>query len=104
VAAIAQIDTLQSWPLRVGADNVIGRAADAVVRLDHHSIGRRHAVVRHDGSGWQVEDLRSTGGTWWSRGNEWQRVARPTLLRSGDKLRVGSVELLFVDDQGAVAR
>jgi hypothetical protein len=41
----------------------IGRATDADVRTHNAYVSRQHALVRHDGSGWVLEDAGSSQGT-----------------------------------------
>lgn len=45
-----------------GADVVLGRSADCELVIQHHSVSRRHARLRRDDEGWQLEDLGSKNG------------------------------------------
>jgi len=69
---------------------VIGRSADADVRLTDTSVSRRHAEVRRTGDTWTVVDLGSTNGT---------RVngagVRERRLADGDTIAVGDATLRF---------
>jgi hypothetical protein len=69
---------------------VIGRGADADVRLGDSSVSRRHAEIHIDGRRITVHDLQSTNGT---RVNG-ARVTTTTLV-DGDELRVGETVLMF---------
>jgi hypothetical protein len=75
-------------PPRGGA---IGRSRDCDIVLEDSSISRRHAELRPEGASWTIEDLGSTNGV---------RVNGLTVhgahqLRSGDRIEVGSTEILF---------
>jgi hypothetical protein len=71
---------------------VIGRSRECDVVLEDNGISRRHAEVRPTGSsGWAIEDLGSTNGV---RVNG-QTVRAEHELRSGDRVEMGSTEMLF---------
>jgi DNA-binding winged helix-turn-helix (wHTH) protein len=72
-------------------ENVIGRDPDVGIFIDHTSVSRRHARIRISGENAVVEDLGSKNGTF-LRG---ERVEAASSLADGDKLRLGSVDLLF---------
>jgi DNA-binding winged helix-turn-helix (wHTH) protein len=72
-------------------ENVLGRALDATVPLDHSSVSRRHAVVRVEGGEAVLEDCQSKNGTF-VRGH---RVTGPCPLADCDEIRLGQVRLLF---------
>jgi predicted component of type VI protein secretion system len=74
-------------PLRDGL--LIGRAANADLRLDHPSVSREHAVVRGDGSSWTVADAGSRNGTQLNGTRIPMYVDCP--LRDGDQVQVGGV-------------
>ena len=56
-------------------------------------ISRRHARLIHEDCGWQIEDLRSTNGTYLNGHS--LAPARPTPLKDGDSVRLGHLELIF---------
>jgi|HubBroStandDraft_3_1064219.scaffolds.fasta_scaffold00549_5 hypothetical protein len=69
----------------------IGRSRDCDIVLEDSSISRRHAELRPHGVAWTIEDLGSTNGV---------RVNGLTVhgaheLRSGDRIEMGSTEMLF---------
>jgi DNA-binding winged helix-turn-helix (wHTH) protein len=72
-------------------EHVLGRGRGCAVRIDSRSVSRRHALLRTEGGQALIEDLGSRNGTV-VRG---ARVERPTPLRGGDEVRLGSVTLRF---------
>jgi DNA-binding winged helix-turn-helix (wHTH) protein len=83
-------------PLSPG-ENVLGRDEDVNVRIDAPSVSRRHALITIAvGEPAKVEDLGSKNGTWVG-GHRLE--GGPTLLKDGDALRLGKVELLFLDSK-----
>jgi pSer/pThr/pTyr-binding forkhead associated (FHA) protein len=69
---------------------VIGRAADAGVRLADQAVSRRHAEIRVSDDGATVSDLQSTNGTLLNGA----RVTTAALV-DGDELRIGETVLVF---------
>jgi hypothetical protein len=69
----------------------IGRSRDCDIVLEDSSVSRRHAELRPGGHGWTVEDLGSTNGV---RVNG-STVYGPHEVRTGDRIEVGSTEMLF---------
>lgn len=72
-------------------ENVLGRALDATVPIDHSSVSRRHAVVRIEAGQAVLEDCQSKNGTF-VRGH---RVTHPQPLADCDEIRLGHVRLVF---------
>jgi hypothetical protein len=70
---------------------VIGRSRECDVVLEDSSVSRRHAELRPRGSVWSIEDLGSTNGV---RVNG-LAVDGAQELRSGDRVEMGSTEMLF---------
>jgi two-component system cell cycle response regulator len=71
------------------AETVVGRAAEATIRLEDEGVSRRHAkIVQADGEVW-VEDMKSANGTL-VNGQTIERRA----LRDGDKIQMGSTTIL----------
>jgi hypothetical protein len=70
----------------------LGRASGCRITLDDTFVSQLHARVFEQGGTWFVEDLGSTNGTFLNR----DKVAGPAPMQSGDRLRVGSVELELV--------
>ncbi len=78
----------QMFPIRE-AETVIGRAADASVRLKDDGVSRRHARILNKDGEVMVEDMKSANGTLLNG----QRVDRAE-LQDGDKIQVGSTTIL----------
>ncbi len=72
-------------------ENVIGRAPEAVVWIDHSSVSRRHARVVIGKNGPILEDLGSKNGTR-VRG---KRVSGQVPIADGDTIKIGPASLLF---------
>lgn len=70
---------------------VIGRSRECDIVLDDSGISRRHAQIRPAAGGWSVQDLGSTNGL---RVNG-QRVQGTTRLQGGDRVEMGSTEIVF---------
>ncbi len=71
--------------------SIIGREADAAVRVDDRTISRHHAAIVIGGKSATVEDLDSKNGTFVNG----ERVTSPVELRDGALLEVGSVRMVF---------
>jgi Protein of unknown function (DUF3662)/FHA domain len=69
----------------------IGRSRDCDVVLEDSSVSRRHAELRPEDGSWTIEDLGSTNGIR-VNGLVVDGVHR---LRSGDRIEMGSTEMLF---------
>jgi DNA-binding winged helix-turn-helix (wHTH) protein len=77
-------------PLSIG-EHVIGRDANAEIRVDQSTVSRRHARVVVTKAGAVLEAFVSRNGTF--RGTE--LISAPIQLADGDAIRVGSVLLTF---------
>ena len=67
---------------------LLGRDSASDIRLEDDTVSRRHAMVNLVGGSYFISDLGSGNGTWLNGA----RVAKPTLLDDGDRLRL----ILFV--------
>jgi two-component system cell cycle response regulator len=69
----------------VSGETIIGRGADATLRLDEPSVSRLHAKITRIGSdAYLLEDLGSANGTYVGG-----RPIRRAALRSGDRVQLG---------------
>jgi pSer/pThr/pTyr-binding forkhead associated (FHA) protein len=78
----------------LGAETVVGRAADVEIPVDDAGASRRHCRVRIEGQFWVVEDLGSRNGTYVNG----KRAEGVVPLREGDVIRIGTVEMIFRGD------
>jgi two-component system, cell cycle response regulator len=83
-------DAGQRFDLEPGS-HVIGRVAEAQVRVEGSGISRQHARLEVEGSRVTLQDLGSANGT---LVNE-ESIDGPTVLQDGDLVRVGNVVLRF---------
>jgi len=72
----------------------IGRDPGCELQLDEDTVSNQHARLWYRNKQWWIEDLLSTNGTFLND----ERLETPTILISGDEIRVGKV-LLIVEIQ-----
>ena len=90
--------SIKSWltllgrdhPLTVG-EHLIGRSPECDLSIDDPLVSRQHARIHWDGHAAVFEDLGSRNG---SRVNG-HLVRQPTQLEQGDRLHIGSREMVF---------
>lgn len=68
---------------------LIGRGADAAIRLDDDYVSTRHARIGSANGTFYVEDLGSTNGTYIGS----QRITQATAIQLGSRVRVGKTTL-----------
>lgn len=68
-----------------GTPILLGRGADATIRLDDDYVSTRHARFVPHGEDWYVEDLGSTNGTYIGS----QRITTPMVVSIGVQVRLG---------------
>ena len=73
----------------VGDVATIGRQGTCTVHIPDINVSRLHAELRRSGDSWTIEDRGSTNGT---KIND-ELIVRPTTLRSGDVVSLGTVRL-----------
>src|SRR5262250_3126879 len=78
------------YPLSEGP-LVIGRGGDCEVRINDHSVSRRHARIQPGADGYYAVDLQSTNGTFVN-----DVPASICKLKDGDYLRVGNCIYRFL--------
>ena len=69
---------------------VLGRSKEADIQVSDPNVSRRHAEIRQEGAAYWAVDLDSTNGM--EVNGRRQKRAK---LRQGDKITVGSTELVF---------
>lgn len=74
-----------------GPEIIIGRSPSNECPIADETVSARHARLSYHHNQWWVEDFRSTNGTFIND----ERVSVPTVIVSGDELRVGQVSLLI---------
>jgi diguanylate cyclase (GGDEF)-like protein len=70
---------------------VLGRGSDCEIRINDHSVSRRHARIQPAADGYYAVDLQSTNGTYVN-----DVPASTTKLCDGDYLRVGNCIYRFL--------
>jgi DNA-binding winged helix-turn-helix (wHTH) protein len=74
-------------------ENIIGRAADALISLASRKVSRHHAQIIITARRAVLEDLGSKNGTYL----QGKRIDRPIELNDGDCIAVGPATLIFHD-------
>ncbi len=74
-------------------DTLVGRSANCQVTLDDPLVSREHARIRIQGATAVVEDLGSRNGV--QLGG--QPIAGSSALSNGDRIRIGTQELVFLE-------
>lgn len=78
------------------AASVLGIDLTALDEVESPSVSRRHAQILYRQNSFQLQDLKSTNGTW--IGSRRLTSGDRALLRHGDRVRFGDVQLIFVWD------
>ncbi|MGA7617010.1 MAG: SpoIIE family protein phosphatase [Thermoanaerobaculia bacterium] len=73
----------------------VGRSPDCTVPIRDRYLSRRHAEFLHEEGSWVLRDCGSANGTF-VNGTRIEGLSR---LRSGDRVRLGDTEILFLFDQ-----
>jgi hypothetical protein len=81
-------------------DTLIGRSANCQVTLDDPLVSREHARIRIAGQQATLEDLGSRNGV--QLGG--QPIAGTAALTTGDRIRIGTQELVFLELPASVER
>lgn len=95
---MAWLETIEGEMVQVHGECGLGRARDNRLVIGEKGVSRRHALIHVQGGNeyWLV-DLGSRNGTFVNG----RRLARPTRLRSGDRIKIGSREVVFRVDSDA---
>lgn len=70
---------------------IVGRSTDCDLRLADASLSRTHAALHRRGDTVQVEDLRSSEGTYVNG----ERLTAPRVLQPGDVVRFARIQARF---------
>jgi hypothetical protein len=73
------------------ASIIVGRDESADVLIDNPSVSRRHAEIRLEDSGWVVEDLGSSNGTYF----QGQKIVGAQSIGLGDEIGFGKFSIVF---------
>jgi adenylate cyclase len=79
---------------------ILGRAKDCqfLIPLDELSTSRQHAKIEFNAGRFEIVDLQSRNGTFVN-----EKMVSRQVLRSGDKIKLGSFELLFTTNDATPA-
>jgi hypothetical protein len=88
---------LQEFDLPQGI-TIIGRSLDCHLTIEDPLVSRRHARIAVNEDGAQIEDLESRNGV---RVNS-TSIREPTVLRNGDRVRIGTQDFVFTSVDGTV--
>lgn len=75
----------------------IGRDQTCEIQLNDETVSNQHARLWYRNKQWWIEDLLSTNSTFLND----ERIETPTILISGDEIRVGKVLLVIEIQQQA---
>lgn len=73
-------------------DTVVGRNPDCAISLDFHGVSRRHFSIHASEAEMILTDLGSANGTYLNN----QKVEKPTHLKKGDIIKIGSIALKYI--------
>jgi adenylate cyclase len=76
--------------------NLLGRSADATIRLTDAGVSRQHATIRRDGNLFWLADLGSANGSFVND----SALTTARALRHGDRLGIGTCLFTFETDEG----
>jgi adenylate cyclase len=77
--------------------NLLGRSADATIRLTDAGVSRQHATIRRDGNLFWLADLGSANGSFVND----VAVVTARALRHGDRIQLGTCLFTFESDDEA---
>ncbi|HEX9160353.1 MAG TPA: SpoIIE family protein phosphatase [Thermoanaerobaculia bacterium] len=99
VTIFSPLFTPVKQPLQ-GSTFSIGRASECAIPIRDRYLSRRHAEIVAVGGNWVLKDLGSANGTFLNGA----RVERDMMLSSGDRIRLGDTEILFVTSEQTTDR
>jgi phosphoserine phosphatase RsbU/P len=83
-----------------GGNVSIGRASECTIPVRDRYLSRKHAEIIAVGSNWVLKDLGSANGTYLNG----SRVEKDVRLSSGDRIRLGDTELVFLTSEQTTDR
>lgn len=98
-AYLKLINRIDSLPYKIkdhySIDEVLtlGRANDNIIYIKDPFVSKRHMKITEDEGDYYLEDLNSANGTFLNE----ERIQDVVRLDSGDIIKVGNVEFLFVN-------
>jgi pSer/pThr/pTyr-binding forkhead associated (FHA) protein len=81
--------------VKVDGALTVGRSHECALTLNDPKVSRRHATLSSDGTGLALRDDKSLNGTWLND----RRIAAPSALAVGDRVRIGSSEFVVLADE-----
>ena len=88
-----QVEAGAAWSLREVTS--IGRGAGNHIILKDEFASAEHLLINRRGPQWWVEDLNSSNGSWLNG----SRLIYPTVITSGDIIKIGSTAIRFELEQ-----
>ncbi len=83
------------FPL-VSRETSVGRHKNCDIILNYETVSRLHAVIICAKDGWYITGIRSGAGVIVNG----EPVEKKALLKSGDKITLGTINLIFENKQG----
>ncbi len=74
------------------SDISVGSARENDLAIDHPTVSRKHAILRHQNGRYSVTDLDSSNGTFVNG----QRIKRPVLIQPGDEISFGAAKFAML--------
>lgn len=74
-----------------GTRALVGRSRECEIVVEDPNVSRKHAEIERTADGWAVRDLDSTNGVIVNG----RRIVRPHPLRPGDRMEIGTSEIVF---------
>jgi diguanylate cyclase (GGDEF)-like protein len=98
VLVVFEKDDMMEWHMLTRKETRIGRDVEQDIALHDDTASRSHAVIHYENIDTpdmppecRLQDLKSRNGTFLNG----TRIIASPILRSGDKIRIGSVSILF---------
>jgi hypothetical protein len=89
ISVLQENESVDNKQVFLQAELRIGRDPACEILVDDETVSNQHARLWYRNKQWWIEDLLSTNGTYLND----ERIDTPTILISGDEIRVGKVLL-----------